>query len=218
MAQSKIKKERDRKNQLELFFPICHFFYASKTNWLVFDKDRKIVYEQNGDFAGYKYSLFVPFTFGIKYQREISNKSSISMSALEYFKYYSSYENDMSPGDIYHRHYELYSLGYSHVVKKNDKISFSVLGEASIRYGSETIHIYYPSSWEARVKGLLLKDVGLTLGIRTEFKLPFNFNLSNEIKYMNLVYRHDEGISFFGNFQRASVHTLFIQFGLGYLF
>lgn len=88
----------------------------------------------------------------------------------------------------------------------------------NFRLGYETVHIYYPSIWEQRVESLTFKDVGLAVGIRGSYSLPWNFLLAGEASYTRFVYLYDDGVDFFGDHKGPTPNTLTIKLGLGYQF
>ena len=116
------------------------------------------------------------------------------------------------------REYWLISAGYLHEILAYRRIHVQALGEASYRSGSEVIHIYYPYYWEARAEGLLLRDWGLSAGLRGTYELPWRFLLSAEAKYTQFVYLYDEGVDFFGDHEDPTHHDLTVKIGLGYGF
>jgi len=122
------------------------------------------------------------------------------------------------PGETMRREYGLISAGYLHEILTYRRMRVQALGEVSYRFGSESIHIYYPYPWEARVEGLLLRDWGLSAGLRATYDLPWRFLLSAEARYTRFVYLHDEGVDFFGDHEDPTPHDLTVKIGLGYRF
>ena len=207
---------KEKRNKIEVYYSVCHFFDGTETNWTVLVPGTKHIDGPNGRNSDKKNVLQLPITFGINYSRTFRNNDRIRLSALHY---YFSYNNEsLQPGDVMNRSYGLYSLGYLHHIFGNKNKRFIAIGELNYRNGSETVHIYFPYRWDNRVESLILSDIGLSAGLRIERNLPLNFILSGEAKYSRFIYCHSEGVDFFGQHKDPTPNTLTLKFGLGYQF
>lgn|GEM_PF-4239217 len=209
----------NHKNEIEVHYSICHFFDESKTNWLVFDKKRVgFIYDSNGNYIGDKFRVYVPPSYGISFNRNLGKNNKIGISYFKCGRLYPDYNQSKKSGDVIHRLFSVYALKFYQnlIIKNNNRllIDFSI----NYKYGSELIHIYYPNKWEDIVENLILKDLGISTGLRNELKLPYNFYFIGEIEYMYFINRFDKGISFFDMFKRATKHTLLINLGISFRF
>ena len=204
-----------QKNTLEVFFPVSHFFDETPTNWAILAPYKENVREPDGSYSREDVWI-LPSTFGLLYTRSVGSRSSISISGTVYVMRYLN--DNRVPGETMRREYGLISSGYLHKVIAHQRISLYCYGAVTYRFGFERIHIYYPFPWEARVESLLLRDWGLSSGLRATYDLPWRFLLSAEAKYTRFVYLHDEGVDFFGDHKGPTPHDLTMKIGLGYRF
>ncbi|MEZ4771836.1 MAG: hypothetical protein R3D00_01560 [Bacteroidia bacterium] len=203
------------KNSIEMFFPVSHFFDETTTNWVILAPYKKNVREPDGSYSREDVYILPP-TLGLSYIRLLGLKSSINISGTAYMMQYIN--DNRVPGETMRREYGLISAGYLYKVIAHQQISLYSYGAVNYRFGYERIHIYYPYPWEARVEGLLLRDWGLSAGLRATYDLPWHFLLSGEAKYTQFVYLHDEGVDFFGDHEDPTPHDLTVKIGLGYRF
>ena len=216
LAQS--MSNSSKTNNLELYFPISHFFDETNTNWLLLARHRSnFVYDTNGNLVDYNEKYILPATVGIQFSRKLNTTSKVRISTTLYFRDYG-YDREKERGEVIKRKYALISIGYLYTPIGNSKLKINLIGEINYRMGSETIHIYYPSPFEGKVETINLNNIGCSSGIKVERYLPLNFIVSGEIKYTHYVYRHSDGIDFFGQHKDATPNTLSIKLGLGYQF
>lgn len=207
---------KGKKNELEIYVPICHFFDDTRTNWTLLVPGQKRVYGPGRVHLYNKEVMRVPAIAGIQYSRRISFNNSIRFSFLAFYLNYLS--DSLIPGEVIQRSYSLLSLGFVHQVMGNDKVHIDAIGEVNYRRGTEIVHIYFPYPWDNRVEGLLLRDLGLSVGARIERALPLNILVSGEVKCTRFLYRYSDGVDFFGKHKDSTPNTLTIKFGLGYKF
>jgi hypothetical protein len=205
-----------KKNTIEVFYLVNHFFDQTRTNWTVWipAKGRGVV---TPDGRVIKEDIkVIPPTFGLAYTRKLSQSQSLRLSSSIYFMRYLN--DSRQPGEVTNRQYGLFSLDCLRLLFDYKNWRVEGIGGVSSRLGYETIHIYYPSIWEQRVESLTFKDVGLTLGILGSCRLPWNFLLTGEASYTRFVYLYDDGVDFFGDHKDSTPNTLTIKLSLGYRF
>ena len=200
-----IKKDQ-KNNSVEAYFGICHYFDQSETNWTILVPAQR---------AKAKWDKVIPNHYGLIYSYKIKDSSSIRVSGFLYWMHYSG---PYDTGQIRDRQYYLFSIGYKYQLLNYQKLGINSLFELKYRYGGEIIHIYKPYYWESRVGYLDVNDIGLSVGYKLEYRLPFNFFISNEVTYTRYIYRYSKGIEFFGRIKRSTPNTLTIKLGLGYEF
>ncbi len=204
-----------KKNTIEVYYPVSHFFDETPTNWTILVPYRKRVQEPDGS-RSWKDSYMAPPAIGLSYIRNLSRKASVMISSTGYSMLY--YNDNRVPGETIRREFVLFSAGYLHEVMAYRRVRLQVLGAINHRIGGETVHIYYPFPWEPRVEGLTYKDLGFSMGVRGTYEFSRSFLLSVGMKYTHFVYFHDEGIDFFGDHEDPTPSTLTIKWGLGYRF
>jgi len=209
---------KNKRNSVEIYFPVKHFFDGTETNWLLIKPYEVFKVDNQGHVIGIDKKFGLPFTFGLQYNRSLLNSDIIRFSIAEYYMDYGDIHRDKKPGEVITRAYGLFSVGYLYQILRNNHTSLQANAELNYRYGYEMIHIYYPNWFEARWEVLDLSDIGLSAGFRVEQSLPYNFLISGEAKYTRFVYRASKGIDFFGQHKDTTSNTLTIKFGIGYRF
>ncbi len=207
-----------KKNTIEVFFPVSHFFDGTNTNWGLWAERRSnYYYDANFNLVSFDQEYKLPATLGIQYLRRITPNSRLSASAQWYGRGYN-YGKDKVSGEVVERIYSTFSVGYLHALYGKHKFHLEALAGINFRNGYETVHIYYPNWFEARSESLEFRDWGLSAGLRAAFDLPWHLVFSIEAKYTRFVFLSDGGVDFFGDHKDPTPNTLTYQIALGYRF
>ena len=214
--------ETHRKNRVEVYFPITHFFDLTHTNWWFVAKARYYFYYTSEGNLAYYDEITVPATYGIQYSRELADGSQIRLSVLRYHRDFGTYITKDYPKVVYiTRGYWLFSPGYSHPLIRGRHLLMSLLGEINYRMGKEEMLLRAPVLFEGMgtIRGdrVALNDVGASVGARLERVLPFDFLLFGEIKYTRFFYLRSHMLQI-DAYKAPSTHTLTLKFGVGYRF
>ncbi len=212
-----VNNTNSKRNSVELYYNISHFFDGTKTNWIILDYYTGHLIDTTGHVINTFKKYYVPVTVGIQYNRSIKNCSDIRISALYYYRDYGIYKNSL-PGEVIKRSFVVLSLSYLNNLMLNKHLKIQAIGELNYRNGYEIINMYYPSGFETILSRLRLSDIGITAGLRVEHSLPYNFLISGEAKYTRFVYRASKGIDFLGQHKDTTPNTLTIKLGIGYRF
>lgn len=210
-----------RKNSVEFFLPVSHFFDESLTNWMIFVPKTKSGPVPYG-FDYTKYYAGLPSTFGAAYTRSVGKKSSLCLSATAYAIEY--YDNLFTPGVTLSRAYGLFSVEYLHEILhvRSLRLRAQALGAVEYRHGNENIHLYYqPLTRPKQPVGerIHYRDWGLTPGIRLSHELSKRFFLAAEVRYSRFLYLHDDGVELpDGGHEGPTPHALTLKYSAGYRF
>lgn len=206
---------KEHKNSLSLFYYINHYFDESRTNWTFVVPSRKRIYEPDGTMY-VKDTYAIPVHVGAQYIYAVTLRDHISVSASVYYLWYL--KDLYQPGEVYERNFVNLSLGYLRHLIGQGRVRLYALGDLNFRTGSESIHIYYPNSWESRSALLALDDLGLGCGLRVVRLLPLNLQCAFEARYTRYVLLRDKGVDFFGQHKGPTPHALSLQWGIGFRF
>jgi hypothetical protein len=196
-----------KKNTIEIFPNICHYFDGTNANW-----GYLVVDEQDSN------KKRIPQDFGIQFTRNVDESSRLRFSVLMYYMGYP-YGRNNKPGDIVERQQTIFAAAYLRNIFRYKKFQADALGELNFRYGYELQHVYYYSFWESVVKHTNNRDVGATAGIKFNQKLFWNFNVFTEGSFTYFIYRYDKGNG--GTYPvdvGASKQMMTLKAGLGYSF
>ena len=211
-------QETFKRNVVEVYFPVIHFFDGSTTNWMLVNLTRKRVYNPDSGKVYLKDVYRLPYTIGIQYTRYNRNNSAFRLTVTGYAKAYPHNEV-YEPGDAIGRQIAIFSIGYLHPLIGNDRTMIEALGDLNLRVGSETYHVATPRWFEAVVHDQGLLDPGISAGLRASTILFWNVLFSGEARYTRIIYREDNGRppAFEGD-HGSSVNLLTLKLGLGYRF
>jgi len=217
---SQIVADTERRNIVEVYLPICHFFDGTPTNWYLLVPMKESVLHQgpNGPYITFNEVQKLPHTIGFQFTHRLDNIWGYKISLLGYSMGYP-YGRDKEPGDATARGYGLLSAGLLHKLIGNDSKRIDALGELNFRAGFEDHHVYYPNWFESRVETQELLDFGVTLGLQGHTRLFWNLVLTGGAKYTRYLYRYSNGKppEFSGD-KGTSKNTLTLKLGLGYQF
>lgn len=217
---SQIIADKAKRNTIEIYLPISHFFDGTPTNWFLLVPMKESVLHQgsNGPYVTFKEVYKFPHTIGFQYNHRIDNIWGYKISLLGYSMGYP-YGRNKSPGDVIARGYGLLSGGLLHKLIGNDRKRINALAELNFRAGLEDHHVSYPRWFEARVESQELFDTGLSAGLQGQSNLFWNFILTSGIKYTRYVYRYSNGRpAKYPGHKGSSKNTLTFKLGLGYQF
>ena len=201
------------RNSVEIYFPVKHFFDGSSTNWSILVPAKK--YSKNPPEEIY---LF-PFTFGIKYSRLFENMAGVNISFTAYnMIYYELEVNSKIPGEIVNREFGLVTINYCHPIVIDKRLLIWSKAGVDFRYGNETFHISYPTSFEQIVDGHDIADLGSSIGLKIAKPLIWNIQIGTEISYTRYLYRRDKGNPNYPFDNGTSPNLLTIQLNMGYRF
>jgi hypothetical protein len=207
----------DQNKRIQLFFPVCHFFDGSSTNWLLIAPIRTTsVFGPNNELLYYKTVNGVPFTFGIDWTNYVNLKEGYKISLQTYWRLHGT-GNLREPGSVISRTYHELSTSYLRRMIIGRNYNVDVIGELNFRYGIGDIHLFY-NNWESVIESIRNRDVGLSTGLKLEHSLPSNLVISGEAKFTRYLYRFDKGIQTNNGILRASPNALTLKLGLGYRF
>jgi len=214
--------ETSRKNLVEVYLPVSHFFDQTPTNWLFRYRARFYpLMLSDGRIVHFDETIY-PATYGIQYGRALSSGGRIRLAVLRYYRHYGGYMTKDYPKVVYiTRGYWLFSPGYSHPLIRGRHLLMSLLGEINYRIGKEEMLLRAPVLFEGMgtIRGdrVALNDVGASVGARLERVLPFDFLLFGEIKYTRFFYLRSHMLQI-DAYKAPSTHTLTLTFGVGYRF
>lgn len=203
----------EKKNSLEIFFPVCDFLDGSPTNWSMLSPR----------ITGYgEYEKILPLTFGLQFSRRLNALGSMRASVQVYRKEYPEEwgSENLERGHIFLREFFEGSLGYQRTIFQRGGLGFSGLAEANLRVGNAMVHLHN-DSWEIATGRLTYSDLGLSLGLRVEQELPMNFFFSGESKFTRYVFVNPNSklnSPTPSTLVLPSPNTLAIKLALGYRF
>ncbi len=219
-SYSQIVDANGKRNIIEVYLPISHFFDGTPTNWYVLVPMTESIVHQgpNGPYITFQENYKFPHTLGFQFSHRLDKIWGYKISLLGYSIGYP-YGRDKKPGDATARGYGLLSAGLSHKLIGNNSKRIEALGELNFRAGFEDHHVYYPSWFESRVETQELLDFGVTLGLQGHTRLFWNLVLTGGVKYTRYLYRYSDGKppEFSGD-KGTSKNTLTLKLGLGYQF
>lgn len=209
ISSSYCAAQKTKKNQFEIFVPICHFFDGSNTNWglLVDEKNR------NGEIIGKE----LPATVGLQYSRAININHGIRLSAYHYGINYTRPNNAFAVGEVNQRMYTMFIAGYSYRLLSYSSLDILVLADLNYRTGHERITVV-PFNFHSGMASAIHNDLGLSLGTRLQQHLVWGFLLSLEAKYTRMLYLYDSYADYYNLNQKPTTNILTFQLGLGYRF
>ncbi len=202
-----MSEKKEKRNIIEGYIPIIHFFDDHKTNW---------TYAFPTVFGIYK-----PITFGFSYNRfNKKNTSGFSASFAHYLiVWWSSYKFSGQQGEIYLRGFNIYTVGYQHHLIEYYGMNFWAHGNLILRKGGGNFITWGYRGGDRRK----LFDPGISAGIRATKFLPLNFTLTFESYFTQVLYRVDQGPTlkkpsnyYFNN--GAARNMLHLNYKLGYRF
>lgn len=177
-----------KKNSISLQTGLFNVFYDTPT--IVFNSNVKF----NGKLRVYSYSKFIK-SVGVKYERKINDKHSISLSVNNFIGFYEKVSNE-SPemskflSKIDYRKWFFISTQYHYSFFQSKKINLTFGGGLIYRKGYEAINFgkspfaIFPDgeiAYETHVEFLGKEDFGTRLDFGIKYNFWKNFFLHSEI-------------------------------------
>jgi len=220
VTYSQIIDVKSKRNIIEVYLPISHFFDGTPTNWFVLVPVKESIVHQgpNGPYITFQEVYKFPYNFGLQFSHRLDNKWGYKISLIGYSMGYP-YGRDKKAGDVIGRAYGLLSAGVLHNLIGDNRKRIEALGELNFRAGYEEQHVSYPKWFEARVEAQTMFDLGMTLGLQGYTTLFRNLVLTGGVKHTYFLYRYsDANPPIFSGDRGTSRNTLTIKLGLGYQF
>lgn len=163
---------------------------------------------------------WVNLSYGLSYMRSITKKDYIKVSLERYhFNPYPPYNyGGKSPGDFDGRSLFMANLDYNRLLLDYNRLNLFVSGGMQYRHGDEHIIHYYYGGFEKYTSNILLRDIGVNVGMLLTYRVALGFTLSLKAAYTYYFYRYEnEAPQLIYN--NGSTNQMFqIKIGLGYNF
>ena len=157
-------------------------------------------------------------SYGLGYTRHWKAHGIEATARAFHIQYYEVLRGPKPPGWVYGRYGYIFELLYTYRFAEIKRMEFRALLGANFRYGDEHQVVSYgpldilPEFYE-------LRDPGITGGLRGVQLLPWNFQVSGELKYTFYVYRHTKPRDYMRQYTDGTTrHMLTMQLGIGYRF
>jgi hypothetical protein len=156
---------------------------------------------------------------GLEYSRMIGSQSGLSLSINSLLaNYYIDAQNPLQVGDVVRRDGGLLELDYNRkLATLGEWPVYGLLG-FNYRFGYESVFVYEYFS-EIKSTWYILKEPGISVGLRTSRHLFWRLELNGLIKFTQFFLRYDDGSAHGDHyFNRSTRNMLTMQLGLGFRF